>query len=198
MGIPKPVDEPTESGLAVVQLTVWPVVVQPQPLPAENVAGALTLMGKVVANVKGPAAEAEPILLTLTGNVAVCPAVSRGTGPTLDTRSATPCTGPAGWVGVAITEPVMGELAVPEKVGVVPAATLAGVMGILKLVDVLAANGPLAVQLTDCPVVVQPQPLAAVKLAGALIPVGRVVANVSGPGAGPLPILLILTGSDAV
>jgi hypothetical protein len=90
MGIPKPVDEPAASGLAVVQLTVCPVVVQPQPLPAEKVAGALTLVGKVVTNARGPVAEAEPMLLTLTGNVAVCPAVSSGTGPTLDTRSATP------------------------------------------------------------------------------------------------------------
>ena len=54
--------------LGVVQFTIWPVVVQPQPLTLANVGGAVMPVGNVVTKVIGPLAVALPMLLTLTGS----------------------------------------------------------------------------------------------------------------------------------
>ncbi|GAB3741796.1 hypothetical protein GCM10028816_50770 [Spirosoma lituiforme] len=66
-------------------------------------------------------------------------------------------------------------------------------MGTIKLVVVPALMDTGRVQLTVCPVVVQPQPLVE-KLAGAVIPVGKLVITATGPLAVAVPTLLTLTG----
>lgn len=77
---------PALKGFGLEQLTTWPTVEQPQ-LPDEKLVGAEVLAGNVVEKLNGPEAVAVPMLLTLTGNVAVCPTARAGTGPTLTTTS---------------------------------------------------------------------------------------------------------------
>lgn len=89
IGMVKPVVDPALKMLVVEQLTLCPVVMQPQPFGPAKLAGAVKLAGKVVVKTKGAVVDPLPILLRLTGSCAVWPTVSTGTGPKLEIMSAT-------------------------------------------------------------------------------------------------------------
>ena len=78
--------------------------------------------------------------------------------------------------------------------GCVPTVLISGVAGTLKVLLLPGAIGPALMQVTVWLAVVQLQPLL-LKLAGADTPAGRVTVLVSGPVAGPWPLLVIVMGT---
>lgn len=188
----------------VVQVTVWPDVVQVHPL-FENDVGAVRLFGNTVVNVNEPVAGAVPILATVTGINDVTPSCNAGDGcPILATKSGRSID-TIGEIGV--TEPVLFAMiasvgtgvTVPEIVGVVLAVPEAGVTGILNDTEVVGTKPvvfPL-IQVTVCPAVEHTQ-APSVNDAGADKPFGKVVINVNGPVADALPIFAIVTGINEV
>ena len=78
--------------------------------------------------------------------------------------------------------------------GWVPTVLMSGVAGTLKVLLLPGAIGPALRQVTTWLAVVQTQPLL-LKLAGADTPAGSVTVLVSGPVAGPWPLLVIVIGT---
>ena len=64
----------------LTQVTLWPLVVQLQPLPPPKVTGALMPVGKVIVVVIGPLVGAVPWLATTTGRLLWTPTMRLGVG----------------------------------------------------------------------------------------------------------------------
>jgi hypothetical protein len=191
------------NGPGVLQVTVWPEVVQLLP-PLVKVAGADVPAGNVMVVVIGPVAGPEPMLVVVTGTLLTCPTINGVAGwPTVVTKSGAGafCTGVLGVIGVALLLPVLlagsfGADEPPLNAGVVPAVAAEGVTGTLITMALLPAvllNGPGVKQVTVCPDVLQVLP-PLVKLLGADTPEGSVIVVVIGPVAGPVPTFVVVTG----
>ncbi len=139
--------------LALVQVTTWPATVQLQPLLVKAPAGGVMPDGTVTLVVIGPFAGAVPILLTVTGMLAVTPATKLGIVPSMVVKSG---------AGAAITgAEALAELAlllvtvsfetgvtVAFICGVVPTDEAVGVIGTLNEVVLPLFKGPETVQFT--------------------------------------------------